>query len=30
VRDAPVVICSQLSAEYASLFEAGSQDEMDT
>ena len=28
--DAPVVICSQLPAEYAPLFEAGSQGEMDT
>jgi len=29
-QDAPVVICSQLSAEYTPLFEAGSQGEMDT
>jgi hypothetical protein len=29
VRDAPVVIRSQLPAEYTPLFEAGSQGEMD-
>jgi len=29
-HDAPMVICSQLPAGYAPLFEAGSQGEMDT
>jgi hypothetical protein len=28
-RDSPVVVCSELPAEYTPLFEAGSQGEMD-